>query len=205
MMVNLIQQMTNALIQIVLFMLLPFIWWFVTARRKSSFLDWIGFKPQKDTGNHKMWLWIFLGLLSFTIFSYLVLYTIVKDLKTATSSFAGLSFQALPAVLIYSLFQTSLPEELLFRGFLLKRFSVSLSFGIANTIQAALFGLLHGLMFITEVSWLQTLVIILCTGGIAAYLGFVNEKKSGGSILASWIMHALANVVTGMLSAFLLI
>ena len=205
MMVNLIQQMTNALIQIVLFMLLPFIWWFVTARRKSSFLDWIGFKPLKDTGNHKMWLWIFLGLLSFTIFSYLVLYTIVKDLKTATSSFAGLSFQALPAVLIYSLFQTSLPEELLFRGFLLKRFSVSLSFGIANTIQAALFGLLHGLMFITEVSWLQTLVIILCTGGIAAYLGFVNEKKSGGSILASWIMHAVANVVTGMLSAFLLI
>lgn len=205
MMVSLIQQMTNALIQIVLFMLLPFIWWFVTARRKSSFLDWIGFKPLKDTGNHKMWLWIFLGLLSFTIFSYLVLYTIVKDLKTATSSFSGLGFQALPAVLIYSLFQTSLPEELLFRGFLLKRFSVCLSFGVANTIQAALFGLLHGLMFITEVSWLQTLVIILCTGGIAAYLGFVNEKKSSGSILASWIMHALANVVTGMLSAFLLI
>lgn len=205
MMVNLIQQMTNALIQIALFMLLPFIWWFVTARRKSSFLDWIGFKPLKDTGNHKMWLWIFLGLLSFTIFSYLVLYTTVKDLKTATSSFAGLGFQALPAVLIYSLFQTSLPEELLFRGFLLKRFSVCLPFGVANTIQAALFGLLHGLMFITEVSWLQTLVIILCTGGIAAYLGFVNEKKSGGSILASWIMHALANVVTGMLSAFLLI
>ena len=205
MMVNLIQQMTNALIQIVLFMLLPFIWWFVTARRKSSFLDWIGFKPLKDTGNHKMWLWIFLGLLSFTIFSYLVLYTIVKDLKTATSSFSGLGFQALPAVLIYSLFQTSLPEELLFRGFLLKRFSVCLPFGVANTIQAALFGLLHGLMFITEVSWLQTLVIILCTGVIAAYLGFVYEKKSGGSILASWIMHALANVVTGMLSAFLLI
>lgn len=205
MMVSLIQQMTNALIQIVLFMLLPFIWWFVTARRKSSFLDWIGFKPLKDTGNHKMWLWIFLGLLSFTIFSYLVLYTIVKDLKTATSSFSGLGFQALPAVLIYSLFQTSLPEELLFRGFLLKRFSVCLPFGVANTIQAALFGLLHGLMFITEVSWLQTLVIILCTGVIAAYLGFVNEKKSGGSILASWIMHALANVVTGMLSAFLLI
>ncbi|VTT26467.1 CAAX amino protease [Streptococcus gordonii] len=205
MMVHLVQQMTNALIQIVLFMLLPFIWWFVTARRKSSFLDWIGFKPLKDTGHHKMWLWIFLGLLSFTIFSYLVLYTIVKDLKTATSSFSGLGLQALPAVLIYSLFQTSLPEELLFRGFLLKRFSVRLPFGVANTIQAALFGLLHGLMFITEVSWLQTLVIILCTGGIAAYLGFVNEKKSGGSILASWIMHALANVVTGMLSAFLLI
>lgn len=37
MMVHLVQQMTNALIQIVLFMLLPFIWWFVTARRKVHF------------------------------------------------------------------------------------------------------------------------------------------------------------------------
>ena len=205
MMVNLIQQMTNALIQIVLFMLLPFIWWFVTARRKSSFLDWIGFKPLKDTGKHKMWLWIFLGLLSFTVFSYLVLYTIVKDLKTATSSFSGLGFQALPAVLIYGLFQTALPEELLFRGFLLKRLASRLSFVVANTIQAALFGLLHGLMFITILSWQQTLLIILCTGGIAAYMGFVNEKKSDGSILSSWIMHALANVVVGSLSAFTLI
>lgn len=205
MMVSLIQQMTNALIQIVLFMLLPFIWWFVTARRKSSFLDWIGFKPLKDTGNHKMWLWIFLGLLSFTIFSYLVLYTIVKDLKTATSSFSGLGFQALPAVLIYGIFQTSLSEELLFRGFLLKRLASRLSFVVANTIQAALFGLLHGLMSITILSWHQTLLIILCTGGIAAYLGFVNERKSDGSILPSWIMHALINVVTGSLSAFMLI
>ena len=58
---------------------------------------------------------------------------------------------------------------------------------------------------ITILSWHQTLLIILCTGGIAAYLGFVNEKKSDGSILASWIMHALANVVVGSLSAFMLI
>ena len=76
---------------------------------------------------------------------------------------------------------------------------------VANTIQAALFGLLHGLMFITVISWQQTLLIILCTGGIAAYMGFVNEKKSDGSILASWIIHALANVITGSLSAFMLI
>ena len=136
---------------------------------------------------------------------FLVLYTTVKGLKTATSNFSGLGFQALPAILIYGLFQTALPEELLFRGFLLKRLASRLSFVVANTIQAALFGMLHGLMFITVLSWQQTLLIILCTGGIAAYLGFVNEKKSDGSILASWIMHALANVVVGSLSAFMLI
>ena len=202
---NLVQQMLDALIQIALFAFLPFVWWLISARRKSPFLEWLGLKPLKDAGSRKIWLWILLGSLSFLLLSFLLVYPAVKNLDTATSNFSGLGFQALPAVLIYGIFQTSLSEELLFRGFLLKRLASRLSFVVANTIQAALFGLLHGLMFITILSWQQTLLIILCTGGIAAYMGFVNEKKSDGSILSSWIMHALANVVVGSLSAFTLI
>ena len=202
---NLVQQMLNALIQIALFAFLPFVWWLIRARRKSPFLEWIGLKPLKDTGSRKIWLWILLGSLFFWVLSFLLVYSAVKNLDTATSNFSGLGFQALPAILIYGLFQTALSEELLFRGFLLKRLASRLSFVVANTIQAALFGLIHGLMFITILSWHQTLLIILCTGGIAAYLGFVNERKSDGSILPSWIMHALINVVTGSLSAFMLI
>ena len=202
---NLVQQMLNALIQIALFAFLPFVWWLIRARRKSPFLEWIGLKPLKDTGSRKIWLWILLGSLFFWVLSFLLVYPAVKNLDTATSNFSGLGFQALPAILIYGLFQTALSEELLFRGFLLKRLASRLSFVVANTIQAALFGLIHGLMFITILSWHQTLLIILCTGGIAAYLGFVNERKSDGSILPSWIMHALINVVTGSLSAFMLI
>lgn len=202
---NLVQQMLDALIQIALFALLPFVWWLIRARRKSPFLEWIGLKPLKDTGSRKIWLWILLGSLFFWVLSFLLVYPAVKNLDTATSNFSGLGFQALPAILIYGLFQTALSEELLFRGFLLKRLASRLSFVVANTIQAALFGLIHGLMFITILSWHQTLLIILCTGGIAAYLGFVNERKSDGSILPSWIMHALINVVTGSLSAFMLI
>lgn len=202
---NLVQQMLNALIQIALFAFLPFVWWLIRARRKSPFLEWLGLKPLKDTGSRKIWLWILLGSLFFWVLSFLLVYSAVKNLDTANSNFSGLGFQALPAVLIYGFFQTALPEELLFRGFLLKRLASRLSFVVANTIQAALFGLIHGLMFITILSWHQTLLIILCTGGIAAYLGFVNERKSDGSILPSWIMHALINVVTGSLSAFMLI
>ena len=202
---NLVQQMLNALIQIALFAFLPFVWWLIRARRKSSFLEWLGLKPLKDTGSRKIWLWILLGSLFFWVLSFLLVYPAVKNLDTATSNFSGLGFQALPAILIYGLFQTALSEELLFRGFLLKRLASRLSFVVANTIQAALFGLIHGLMFITILSWHQTLLIILCTGSIAAYLGFVNERKSDGSILPSWIMHALINVVTGSLSAFMLI
>ncbi|WP_241209366.1 CPBP family intramembrane glutamic endopeptidase [Streptococcus sp. DD11] len=177
----------------------------MTARRKSLFLDWLGLKSLKNTGKHRVWLWILLGSLFFMLFSFLLLQTTVKGLETATSGFSGLGFRALPGILVYSLFQTALPEELLFRGFLLKRLASCFPFVVANTIQAALFGLLHGFMFMTVLSWQQTLLIILCTGGIAAYLGFVNEKKAGGSILASWSMHALANVIAGMLSAFMLL
>jgi hypothetical protein len=51
-----------------------------------------------------------------------ILYT-VKDIETATSDFAGLGVVAIPAIFVYAVFNTSFPEELLFRGFLLKRLS----------------------------------------------------------------------------------
>ena len=44
---NLVQQMLNALIQIALFAFLPFVWWLISARRKSPFLEWLGLKPLK--------------------------------------------------------------------------------------------------------------------------------------------------------------
>lgn len=201
---NEVQALLSAVIQILLFTLLPFIWWLVTARRKNPFLEWIGLKPLKDTDGQKTWLWILLGSIFFLVFSIFVLYTI-RNLETAMSRFSGLGFKALPSILIYSIFQTALPEEILFRGFLLKRLASRLPFRVANTLQAALFGLLHGLMFASQTTWLTSMLIILFTGGIAAYLGFVNEKKSDGSILSSWGTHALANIFAGLCSAFMLI
>ena len=35
-------------------------------------------------------------------------------------------------------------------------------------------------------------------------MGFVNEKKAGGSILPSWCIHAVANLFSGICSAFML-
>ena len=91
---NLVQQMLDALIQIALFALLPFVWWLIRARRKSPFLEWLGLKPLKDTGGRKIWLWILLGSLSFLLLSFLLVYPAVKNLDTATSNFSGLGFQA---------------------------------------------------------------------------------------------------------------
>lgn len=144
------------------------------------------------------------GFSLFTIFSILI-FPLTRSLETATSAFSAMGSKALPNILIYSILQTSLPEELLFRGFLLKRMANHMLFVFANTIQAFAFGLLHGVLFASVVSLEVTFFIVFFTGAIAAYLGFVNEKKAGGSILPSWLMHAAANILSGLVSAFSLL
>lgn len=41
---NILSKLLEVLLQVVVFSLIPFIWWFVTARRKEPFLSWIGLK-----------------------------------------------------------------------------------------------------------------------------------------------------------------
>ena len=192
-MVNELQRIMSAFIQILFIILLPYIWWFLTARGKVPFMEWIGLKAIKRVEDSYLIAWIIGGFLLFTIFSMFI-FPLTRSIETATSAFSDMGLKALPSILIYSFLQTSLPEELLFRGFLLKRLVSHMPFFFANTIQAIAFGLIHGILFVSLVSIEITLFITLFTGVIAAYLGFVNEKKAGGSIFTSWIIHALANI-----------
>lgn len=138
------------------------------------------------------------------IFGILTLYE-TRDVKTATSDFSGLRIKALPSIIVYAAFNTALPEELFFRGFLLKRLEKILDFNKANIIQALIFGLLHGLMFHFFVGNFTMILIILFTGIIAWFMGRINEIYSDGSIVPSWIIHTLSNLFSGICSAFLLI
>lgn len=53
---------------------------------------------------------------------------------------------ALQAILVYAVLNTALPEEILFRGFLLKRISAKFGKNVGNFIQSLLFGIIHGVM-----------------------------------------------------------
>ena len=77
---------------------------------------------------------------------------------------------------------TSLPEEIFFRGFLLKRLSNKFGFKIANVIQSIIFGLLHGIMFFSLVGIVKATIIILLTVIVAYAMGYINEKKANGSM-----------------------
>lgn len=200
----LVQKMLNSMVQIILFSLIPLIWWCITARKKCSFFQWIGLKRISLLKENKSVLWIAGTTIVFLVAAVFILYT-VKNIETAASEFSGLGMKALPAILVYAILNTSFPEEIFFRGFLLKRLSHQFGFSVGNAVQSVLFGLLHGAMFLALTDVLQTILIIGFTGGIAWCMGYINEQKAEGSILPSWCIHAIANIFSGICSAFLLL
>ncbi len=188
--------------QIILFTVVPFIWWVITARKQQSFFKWLGLKKFERKG--KIVTDIFILSILFTIVGVFLLYS-VRNIETATSRFARLGVKAIPAITVYALFNTSFPEELFFRGYLLKRLLIIVGFNWANLIQAILFGFLHGVMFFAVVGILKTFLICLFTSAIAWFMGYINEKEANGSIIPSWIIHAIANIFSGGCAALLII
>ncbi len=194
-----ISELLSAIMQVLLFSLIPFIWWLLTARIKESFFQWIGLKKFESSKG-------FIRILSLVILAFLLLTIgtqfLIKDIETATSEFFGLGISALPAAFIYAFITTALSEEILFRGFLLKRLSARVGFKAGNLIQAILFGLLHGVMFSGPAGIFKAIIITAFTGLIAWFLGYINEEKANGSILPSWIIHGLANLVSAIFAMF---
>lgn len=137
----------------------------------------------------------------FILIGLLTLYAI-RNVETATSDFIGLGVKAIPSIIVYAALNTALPEEIFFRGFLLKRLIKVIGFKKANIIQSVIFGLLHGFMFHSFVGNMTMILIILFTGIIAWFMGRINELYSDGSIVPSWIIHTLSNIFSGICSAF---
>ena len=196
------KKLTNSIIQIIIFSIIPFLWWLITSRKKMNFFEWIGLKKVNNIKENKLFAWIFSVLVLFLIISVFILYSL-KNVNVASSEFTGLGIKSLPSILIYAIFNTSLPEEILFRGFLLKRIGNKFGFTVGNLIQALLFGGIHGILFFSVVGILKSIIITLFTGMIGWIIGYINERKAGGSILLGWGMHAFFNTVSGICYAFL--
>ena len=202
--VMLVNKIISSIMQIILFSLIPLIWWLITARKKESFFKWIGLKKIEKENKKSSVVNILVIAISYLIVSFITIY-LIKDIETATSEFAGMGVSALLPALIYAIFNTALPEEILFRGFLLKRIASKFGYMIANIIQSTIFGLLHGFMFFYVLGIVKTIVIIFFTGIIAFAMGYINEKKANGSILPSWFIHALSNIFASIVAMFSLI
>ena len=199
-----VNKIISSIVEIVLISLIPFIWWIATAKQKENFFKWIGIKGIEKKNKKATLISTLLISLMFILVSIFPLY-ITKDIETATSEFKGLGISALLPALIYAILNTSLPEEIFFRGFLLKRIASKFGYLIANIIQSVIFGLLHGIMFFNILGVVKTIIIIFFTGLIAFAMWYVNEKKANGSILPSWFIHALSNTFASIVEMFSLI
>ena len=185
-----LNQLLNAVFQIVLFSLIPLIWWLITAMKKENFFRWLGMKRAECASQKN--LWILTGIV-------LVVCFLVGEFAIWLR---GDLAAALPSVLAYSYLQTGLSEEILFRGFLLKRMAAKFGFTAANVIQALIFGALHLTMVWGRAGLAAGIVITIYPMLPAVAFAYLNEKKAGGSILPSWIIHGTINTFSALVTLF---
>ena len=141
-----IEIILGAVFQVLLFSLIPFIWWLITARKTTGFFNWIGLKRPKVENKKPFIIWISILAFLFIGMTFMPM-TIVDSSLTAANQFAGFGLMLLPAGFAWGIIATGLGEEILFRGFLGKRTISKFGFNIGNIIQAVVFGLMHGVIF----------------------------------------------------------
>ena len=199
-----ISKLMNGIMELLIVSVIPFITWLIWSRKKVGFFDWIGLKKVESQKMRQLLLTILGISLLFLLFS-IVVFAWFDSSQTATAAFSGKGMGALPAILAYAILGTALPEEIFFRGFLLKRLQGKLGLLGANLVQSLLFGLIHALMFIQLTGYLKAFVILVFISLIAYIFGAINEQQANGSILPSFFIHTLVNTTAGLLFAFSLI
>lgn len=197
-----VSELISSVLQVVLFSLIPFIWWLITARKKEDFFGWIGLKRINHNG--KVAVTIISTLIAVLVYGLLTTFFINKfsgEVTSAGSSYAGMGLSYIPVAFVYGFIKTGLSEEILFRGFLLKRIKNKFGFVAGNLVQALAFGLVHGVPFGLATGNIGvTIILTILPGAFGFYMGYLNEKKCGSSIIPSYIIHALINTFVTIMS-----
>lgn len=200
----------TAIINLIAFSLIPLVWW-LCRYRKKGFFKWIGiYKPQL-----KCQWWLLLIFAVLYNFFYNFDFTQFVDANTldyiensssvSVNAFAGIGVAAIFPALIENFIANGVAEEILYRGFLCKRFCNKFGDVQGILLQAILFGLMHNAIYLlaglSVGIWYHTLTFVFTSTG-ALLLGWLNEKLFNGSIIPSIILHGAGNFITTMLIAF---
>ncbi|OAB44427.1 CPBP family intramembrane glutamic endopeptidase [Paenibacillus glacialis] len=199
---QIINLLISATLQLILFSIIPFIWWLISGRKALGLFKWLGLK-KPVVRNKIKYIITFVGtIIVMGIPAFLIVPMFVDNSEFASSQFSGQGVSALIPILIYAFLQTGLSEELLFRGFLTKRLVHKFGFQVGNMVQGLLFGFMHGAMFISTAGLLGAIIIIVITGTGGWLMGWINEKQSGGSMISSWLLHGCSNLLASIIVMF---
>ena len=206
-----LSSMSTALVNLIVFSAIPFLWWLIRYRKKTHFFTWLGFYPPKFQSRWYVLLLFALIYYFFYSFDFMQLVDqatldyLESNGSVSANAFAGLGAAAILPALIENFIANGVAEEILFRGFLCKRLCAKLGTVPGIILQAALFALMHNLLYLVagmEVSlWFHCLMFCF-TGAGALLLGWLNEKLYNGSIFPSILLHGAGNFISTMLVAF---
>jgi uncharacterized protein len=207
---DLINTIISTFLQILVFILIPFIFFLLRKNKQVSFSKYIGFYP--PTG--KSVIYVLVAGLLFVIagiglvISDETIRQAVHAPKSVTGNLRmmGLNVYSILILLTIALLKTSLSEEIFFRGFIAKQLIAKLGFKTGNIIQALIFGIVHLVLFQVIInSGFSALAFIFIFSTSAGWvIGYIKEKHANGSIIPGWIAHGLGNTLSYYVIAFVL-
>ncbi|RDY25482.1 CPBP family intramembrane metalloprotease [Romboutsia weinsteinii] len=191
----------GTIMQLILFMSIPFVWWTLKYRKESSFFRWMGvYKPSVNkTINSAIYIIILYCIIWILLHSSMV----SKLIGDGDGLFYKMGSKAIIPCFIVAFFQNGLCEELFSRGFLLKRLLTKFSFTYANILQAFLFAMLHIAIGGSGLPLFNAVALVIKTFIGGWILGYISEKEFRGSIIPGVILHGLGNFITYLINAFL--
>jgi membrane protease YdiL (CAAX protease family) len=199
----------SAILQVIVFTLLPFLFYLITHRTYRGFLNDIGMYKTDIIAIMQACIAsiILVGLGILMIFISPDFKNLSTGRGTVPNSIIAVKggINKMAILIILAFIKTALAEEILFRGFITKKLIRRLDFNIGNLIQACLFGLVHVLLFL-NIHGINSLFLIFSfsISGLGGYLaGYFNEKKGKGSIISGWLMHGFANLISYILFVFI--
>lgn len=194
----------STLTQIFLFSFIPIIFWFFLGRKQTGLFSWLGIKKIKIANKQSFIFFCLLAFLTLLISGTTLLFFIKDKTILANYKFINHGVSGIISIFIYSIFQTSLAEEILFRGFFNKQISKIWGANIGNFIQALLFALVHGLLIINLISLPWTFLICTFTVTAGWIMGYIDENLADGSIIPSWCIHCIMNLVSSFVIMLLI-
>ena len=206
---NNISELIDAIFQVLIFTLIPFIVYLIKHKRAKGFLNYIGLKKSTRKAN-------ILAIVACLLFAAppLILTLISGDFKeimlnpsSITGKFNQMEFgiNSIFILLVMAIFKTAFAEEILFRGFIAKRLISKIGFQKGNILQALLFGIIHMGLFAMTTQNPFFLSMIFIIPAVGAYVSVIlNEKLANGSIIPGWISHGLANILSYGIVGFLI-
>jgi membrane protease YdiL (CAAX protease family) len=197
----LLSALISALLQVVLLSAIPVLVHRIWFRKREPLRRFLGlYAPQPRT------VLLGLGVAGVVLVLFIALGSALgSDLLRAPNAVA-MRFKsvepplvAVIGMLLAACVQTSLSEEIFFRGFVARRLIAALGATLGNALQALFFGAIHvALIFglVSHIPLWQALVygLLVALGG--AGLGYVTEVKGNGSIVPAWIAHAALNLAS---------